>query len=628
MNQKKLSTLSFLLFLLGVGFLFPNKIQGQSAPTNTDTVNVLDVEEETFVVNGAILNTIQKHTPYALFIQLDSTIKDSVFTVNRLSAIFDRMELAPDSIEKILLELKKELEAKPRLLVITQITEAIVAVENSIKIKRDKRELATTSEEIAVIDSQIETLTIRLQNLGKDYSIAMTGIDTSGFFQKKINVRPLDEELTDIITPMVRSFKGLMGGTQRIAKINDEITYYESHILQIKEGITKTKYVYNTLTDSIAKERSLEILEFWEQQEKEFATRLNVIRHHLLDEETKGQKEPSGFSSFIRGTGKNILLVLLIVFVISFLSRFLQRFVQKVSPLHNSKKNIFGANLVDLILRLLTSIVILGAAMYVLLLLNDWVLLGFLFIFVLGIIWSAKDNLVTYGRELQLLLNAGAIRQDERVVYKGVSYDVEKIGLFSYLNNPLLTGGRIRLPMKELLGMTSRPYDENEALFPTSKGDWIKIGGSLRQVQEQTPEYVTIISKAGSPRTFSTTSFLTQNYINLSKAPFDVAFLLTIESKHYDSVVKNGGLDLIKSRVQAFIDANNYEHGDKITSPYVAVWTITSSSFGVLVHIMVPPELASSFKGINALIKQATAEVTQEKGWWAPFSIKDIIKDK
>jgi hypothetical protein len=627
MNQKKITTLYFLLFVLTSGLTLPNKIQGQSGLPKTDTVKVLDVGAETFIVDETILNTIEKYSPSAIFNLLDNTIKDSTFTANRLNTTFDRLGLASDSIKKIFLEIEEELETRRRLLVITQITEAIVAIEETIKIKRIEKKSAKSNEEIAAIENEIETLTARLKNLGKDYGIAITGIDTSGFFQKNLDVRPLEDELKDIIAPIVRSFKGLMGGTQRIAKINDEITYYESHILQIKDGIAKTKQVYNTLSDSIAKERSHDILEFWEQQEKEFATRLNVTRHHLLDEEMKGEKGPSGFSSFIRGTGKNILLVLLIVFVISLLSRSLQRLINKISPLHKSKKHIFGANLIDLGLRLLTSIIILGAAMYVLLLLNDWVLLGFLFIFVLGIIWSAKDNVVTYGKELQLLLNAGSIRQNERVIYKGISYDVEKIGLFSYINNPLLTGGRIRLPMKELLGMNSRPYDESESLFPTSKGDWIKIGGSLRQIQDQTPEYVTIVSKAGSPRTFSTTSFLAQNFINLSKARFDAAFVLNIESKHYNSV-RDGGTELIKSKIEELIDANGYENGDQISTPYVAIWNITSSSFGVLVHLTVPPELASSFKGINALIKRATAEVAQEQDWWSPFSIKDIIKDK
>jgi hypothetical protein len=625
MNQKKLSILYFLLFLLGL--LFPNKIKGQSDLLKTDTVEVFGVEEETFVVDTGILNIIEKYTTNSISSLLESAIKDSMFTVRGLKIIFDRQGLVPDSIAKIFLELEEELEARRRLLVITQIAEAILVIEEGIKIKRTEKKLLKESEEIALIDKEIATLTARLQNLGKDYGIAVTGIDTSGFFQIKLEVRPLEDELRDVITPIIRSFKGLMGGTQRIAKINDEITYYESHIVQIKEGIAKAKQVYNTLTDSIEKERSHEILEFWEEQEKEFVTKLNVTRHRLLDEELKGEKGPSGFSSFIRGTGKNISLVLLIVFVISLLSRLLQRLINRMSPLHKSQKHIFGANLIDLGVRIFTSITILGAVMYVLLLLNDWILLGFLFILIIGIIWSAKDNVVTYGKELQLLLNAGSIRQNERIVYKGVPYNVEKIGLFGYLNNPLLTGGRIRLPMKELLGMNSRPQGENEYLFPTLKGDWIKIGGSLRQIQDQTPEYVTIISKSGSPRIFSTTSFLGQNFINLSRSRFDAAFILNIESKHYNSLL-NGGIELIKSRIKEFVDANAYEKGDQISAPYVALWDITSSSLKVLVHLTVPPELASSFKGINALIKRATAEVAEEQGWWSPFSIKDIIKDK
>ncbi|MBL4649335.1 MAG: hypothetical protein JKY03_06345, partial [Aureispira sp.] len=144
MNQKKIFTLSFLLFVLSLSLIFPNKTQGQSGPPKIDTVKVLDVEKETFVVNGIILNTIVKHTPSAMFSQLDSTIKDRIFTVDELNTTFDGLGLAPDSIKKIFLGIEEELEARRRLLVITQITEAIVAIETTIKIKRTEKKSAET----------------------------------------------------------------------------------------------------------------------------------------------------------------------------------------------------------------------------------------------------------------------------------------------------------------------------------------------------------------------------------------------------------------------------------------------------------------------------------------------------
>jgi hypothetical protein len=62
----------------------------------------------------------------------------------------------------------------------------------------------------------------------------------------------------------------------------------------------------------------------------------------------------------------------------------------------------------------------LAAAVVVLLVAGDWVLLGLVVLFVLVLGFAAKDALPGYMDEIRFMLNLGPVRENERLVFNGV----------------------------------------------------------------------------------------------------------------------------------------------------------------------------------------------------------------
>jgi hypothetical protein len=76
-------------------------------------------------------------------------------------------------------------------------------------------------------------------------------------------------------------------------------------------------------------------------------------------------------------------------------------------------------------------------------------------------------------REVTLLLNLGAVREGERVMYNGIPWLVRSLNFYTRLVNPELEGGDIRLPLRDFHDLRSRSFDANEPWFPTRLNDWV-----------------------------------------------------------------------------------------------------------------------------------------------------------
>ena len=102
------------------------------------------------------------------------------------------------------------------------------------------------------------------------------------------------------------------------------------------------------------------------------------------------------------------------------------------------------------------------------------------------------------------------MREGERLIYQGISWKIETLNLYTDLYNPLLEGGTVRLPIKDLIGLRSRPYnnEEKEPWFPTDYDDWVVLSDDFYgKIVEQTPEQVVIETIRGSLKAYPTLDF-------------------------------------------------------------------------------------------------------------------------
>ena len=126
------------------------------------------------------------------------------------------------------------------------------------------------------------------------------------------------------------------------------------------------------------------------------------------------------------------------------------------------------------------------AALMVLYVVGDILLLALGVILVLLILLGLRNYLPRFINETKLLLNVGAVRERERVIYQGLPWMVRTLGMYSRLYNPALEG-LLRVPMSDMLELVSRPYREDEPWFPTQVNDWVRdnTGGKITRILDE-----------------------------------------------------------------------------------------------------------------------------------------------
>jgi hypothetical protein len=148
-------------------------------------------------------------------------------------------------------------------------------------------------------------------------------------------------------------------------------------------------------------------------------------------------------------------------------------------PGYNSKYRPFHARLLSLLSRIFAFVMVFLVLIFVFYMVEDWVLLSLTIIFIMGLGWAAKHTLPQFWHQSRLMLNIGSIREGERMIYNGVPWFVKNINVFSELENPYLEV-KLRLPIEELLGKTSRPFNKHEPWFPCKRNDWVILADGTR----------------------------------------------------------------------------------------------------------------------------------------------------
>lgn len=366
------------------------------------------------------------------------------------------------------------------------------------------------------------------------------------------------------------------------------------NIEDIKKDLTNTKTA----------DQLIKLEEFWQQQEKEHTGKLEAARHQLFelekDKMSFAETMDYLFESVLKQRGINMLYAVaafLITFLVFHLLRLL---ILKLNPLRRFPQLIFLGNLIDVLLYFLSFIAATAAMMIVLYVYGNWLVLGVIVIVLLGLVWAAKNTLPMFVDQIKVLLGLGSVRQGEKVIYEGIPYKIASIGIYSYLNNPLLTGGILRLPLKDLLGMRSRPYDESEPWFPCKEGDYILINGKIwRHVILQTPQIVKF-EWYEMHETMPTSTFMSQNVFSISQAPFWVGFGFELAYQHRRE------MDDICQKLTAITEEELQKaaFADLVIEPWIDFENFGDSSLILTYWVQMKKEAAASYPAVKRALRK------------------------
>jgi len=218
-------------------------------------------------------------------------------------------------------------------------------------------------------------------------------------------------------------------------------------------------------------------------------------------------------------------------------------------------------------------------------------------------------------RQGRLLLNIGAVREGERINYSGLPWRVKHLNIFSELENPE-NKLRLRVPVEDLLGLTSKPMQTSESWFPCKKGDWVILSDGYRgEVTAISVEFIDINDRGSSTRTYPMQDFLALSPLNISGS-FRLKETLGISYDHQrDST--NRVLGSLKRFIKQKVADEGYEpHVSNLTVEFEG---IGDSSLDITVIMDVDGSQAPFYNRIKRAMQRWCVDASSKYAWEIPY---------
>lgn len=515
---------------------------------------------------------------------------------------------------------KAESKGPDAIKTLESVRESLRVVEERLAVVSRDLERASPAEKEG-IETELKSLLSRRDVLRADFESIATGIDPAEYEQAAPAKFELREEIDKLVRPLVEELKELTEKPREIEELRGELSTWrrrrETAAAALANLGTLPVPADSPLTADLTKTRDA-----WEERLQLADNRIGAISFQLEQAE-KGQPSiyeavRDGVRGFFRSRGRNTLLCLFVIFGTFFLLRFLHRRIARFTPWVKKGTRPFYVRLIDVALHLFSLIGAFVAGLFVIYATGDWVLMGFAIIILLGLALAAKSGVPKVYNHARLLLNLGEIREGERVVYNGIPWKVERLSFFSVFVNEKLRGGVLRLPVRMIGGLVSRPVcPEGEIWFPCEEGDWVDLPGTGKaRVIVQTPESVQLVKLGGATVTLTTPHFLEAVPVNLSRG-FRISVRIGIGYRHLPEATTTIPETLWVNLARE-LNALAGDH-ELVRSLKVEFAGAAASSLDFALIADFDGSLAARYDVLERAMHRVAVDCCREQGWELPF---------
>lgn len=500
------------------------------------------------------------------------------------------------------------------------ILESIDRLNEEISSKLDTLRKSALEEERDEVRAAIDHLRARMKTLEDNFAEIASGVDT-----KRIEAQPPQEfdwskELKEILTPVIDELSRITRRPREIDRLRREIGVMTDRLTAVKNARSNVANLTKVVVDQGLRDALNNLEQKWANQQQRIEMHLAVgteqLKQKLAGKRTFSETLQEIFRLFFKSRGRNLLLSLAAFFGVWFLLGKFHGIVKHVSPLHRRERT-FSARAFDLAYQVMTLLIAVSALLVVLYTVGDWVLLTIAAIIIFGIVWASKAALPRFWEQAKLLLNLGAVREGERVVYNGLPYQVKSIGFYTRLVNQELLGGDVRLPLRELLKLHSRPWKDQEPWFPTKQGDWVLLSdGTHGKVIVQTPEMVELVILGGSRKIYRAIDFLEQHPMNLS-SNFRLRVTFGIDYQHQSIITEDIPAQLERMLKEKLAEVG---HGEYIIKIQVEFQQAGPSSLNVEVIADFTGNAGDKYYVLQRAIQRICVDACTKYGWVIPFT--------
>ena len=501
--------------------------------------------------------------------------------------------------------------------------ESIIALKQNLeqRIAEKQQDIAATTSETQKenLAAELARLDKMLASASQDFERIATGVDIGLFEEQKEAPFNWKDELVSLIEPGITELKRLTQKAREKTQLKEELSYYQERKPVVRQANENLIDLIARTRDKTLKQHLEKLVPEWQGVENQILSKLEITQMQLSELESEEQSliesSQASIKNFFKNRGLFLFIALVSCISIVLLIRFAYLSVVKYIPGYTAQYRPFHLRALDLLFRVMTFLAALLVVILVFYLFEDWVLLSLAIIFLMGLGWAAKHTLPRFWHQSRLMLNIGAVREGERVVYEGVPWLVKRINMYSLFENPDL-GQSLRLPIAALMDLTSRPFQRHEPWFPCRKNDWVILSDGTRGcVTSLSHEMVELVLRGGAKKVYQTEDFLGMAPMNLSvnfrlKIGFGISYNLQAQAT-------KEVLGVLDTYIRNQLEAEAY--AESLLNLRVEFAAAGSSSLDLVVIADFDGKMAPLYNRISRAIQRWCTDACSLNNWEIPF---------
>ena len=528
---------------------------------------------------------------------------------------------APVAVQSAAAEQTLDQQDNDTVTMLASLLELQKNLREQIDLTKNKLMTSTSEAEKETLQSEITQLDKQLSETINDFERIATGVEPALFAEKKPETFSWKDEVSSLLEPAIKELKRFTIRARSKSNLKEKIIELKLLTSTANEAVVHLQNVIEETPDDLVQEEVTALLPEWQNVEERLRNKLELAERELANLEAQDvslvETSSRSIREFFRNRGLYLILAIATSVAILIAFRLLYSLILKLYFKLGKKKDqrSFQIRLLYVIFQALSVVSAVIGLFFVLYLAEDWFLLSVAIIFFLGMSWTIRQALPRVWQQGRLMLNVGSVREKERLILHGVPWHVDSINVFCSLVNPALET-ELRIPIEDLIGMVSRPYNPAEQWFPCKKGDWVVVNGAPRaRVVSLSHEQVEVVERGGKRITYPTEIFLEACPVNLSRnfrlrVPFGISYgLQKLATSEIPMILK----DYLMKRMEQ----EGYQKN--CLNLQVEFSQANSSSLDLLVLADFEGQVADISKRIERAINKWCVECCTINDWEIPF---------
>lgn len=508
--------------------------------------------------------------------------------------------------------------------VIARLTEIrALAAEKRAEAESLRKQLKSKldDEERQVIDKQLAEIPNTLQKLNTSFEqLAIGGIDLNALSDAPPAEFNWRQELEQVTRPLLAGLRDLTEKPRRIEQLRSELQREQGKLRVIDKALNNLSELLASAPPEAVKERVNLLLGEWRQRHSDVSARMEIINVQIAslrgENLSAWESIKRSSSEFFQGRGLTLLLALSSAILVWMLGRLIYSLLLRLYTRgKEDQEQTRWERLLAYGVRFSSVVLIAFSILAVFYLRGDLLMLALALLVLFALLVGLRGALPKYIDEVRLLLDLGAIRVGERVIYNGVPMLVRRMHAYVTLDNPDLEGS-IHLPIDQVDGLISRCAPQ-EPWFPCRPGEYLLLeDGRLALVKRQTVEFVDLRIAASIQRV-ATADFLAMGVRNLSRKLFGVSVVFGIDYRHQAICLDEAPVRLREGIEREFERRGFQKH---LFDLLLEFREAGANSLDYQIFATMRGAAAEDYFGIARAIQRGCVDACNRQGWVIPFA--------